>query len=119
MWNAVLGDETIPALRARVVAGAANNQLCAPRHGEALRRAGILYAPDYVINAGGVIDVAFERNGYDAAEVSRKVDGIGDCLAQIFERAEREGRPTDAVADELARERFMATCRRGGARAAA
>ena len=117
--GAVLGDETIAALRARVVAGAANNQLCEPRHGEALMRAGVLYAPDYVINAGGVIDVAYELRGHDADEVARKVDGIGVCLAEIFARADREQRPTDAVADQIARERFTAPAARGARAAAA
>ena len=105
--GAVLNADTIPRLRARVVAGAANNQLEHACHGEQLRRAGILYAPDYVINAGGVIDVAFERTGYDLEEVVAKVEGIGESLAEIFERAEVEQRPTSEVADAIARERFM------------
>ncbi len=105
--GAVLNSDSIPRLQARVVAGAANNQLAHCSHGEALLRAGILYAPDYVINAGGVIDVAFERTGYDLEKVVAKVDGIADSLAEIFERSDAEQRPTSAVADDLARERFM------------
>jgi leucine dehydrogenase len=105
--GAVLDSDTIPALRARVVAGAANNQLERCSHGEALLREGILYAPDYVINAGGVIDVAFERTGYDLDKVVAKVDGIGVSLTEIFERSDAEQRPTSEVADDLARERFM------------
>jgi leucine dehydrogenase len=105
--GAVLGSETIPALRARVVAGAANNQLEHDSDGETLLREGILYAPDYVINAGGVIDVAFERTGYDLDKVVAKVEGIGASLTEIFERSDAEERPTSEVADDLARERFM------------
>lgn len=104
--GAVIDAHSIPRLKARVVAGAANNQLARCSDGEALMREGILYAPDYVINAGGVIDVAFERTGYDLEQVLAKIDGIGPCLAEIFERSDRERRPTSQVADDLARERF-------------
>ena len=104
--GAVIDSDTIAMLRARVVAGAANNQLAESRHGEELMRAGVLYAPDYVINAGGVIDVAFERTGYDLDKVVAKIDGIAASLREIFERSERERRPTSEVADDLARERF-------------
>jgi leucine dehydrogenase len=105
--GAVLNADSIPRLRARIVAGAANNQLQSAEHGELLRREDILYAPDYVINAGGVIDVAFERTGYDPEKVMAKVDGIAESLSEIFERADAERRPTSEVADDLARERFM------------
>ncbi|NIP48295.1 MAG: amino acid dehydrogenase [Gammaproteobacteria bacterium] len=105
--GAVLNSETIPTLRARIVAGAANNQLECRAHGELLMREGILYAPDYVINAGGVIDVAFERTGYDLEKVVTKVNGIAVSLSEIFERSDAEQRPTSEVADDLARERFM------------
>jgi len=105
--GAVLNSETIPRLKVRVVAGAANNQLERCSHGETLLREGILYAPDYVINAGGVIDVAFERTGYDLDKVVDKVNGIATSLAEIFERSDAEGRPTGEVADDLAREKFM------------
>jgi leucine dehydrogenase len=104
--GAVLNSETIPKLQARIVAGAANNQLEQSVHGEALMREGILYAPDYVINAGGVIDVAFERTGYDLDKVVAKVNGIAASLTEIFERSDSEQRPTSEVADALARERF-------------
>jgi leucine dehydrogenase len=80
--GAVLNSESIPRLRARIVAGAANNQLEQRMHGEMLMREGILYAPDYVINAGGVIDVAFERTGYDLDAVVSKVDEVADDLAR-------------------------------------
>ena len=105
--GAVLNCDTIPKLQARVVAGAANNQLLHSTHGESLVRKGILYAPDYVINAGGVIDVAFERTGYDLEKVVAKVEGIAASLTEIFARSDAEQRPTSEVADDLARERFM------------
>jgi len=105
--GAILDSRSIPALRARVVAGAANNQLARDEDGEALMRAGILYAPDYVINAGGIISVAHEYRGdFGWAQVKAEIDKIPVRLTEIFERARREGRPTSAVADEMARERL-------------
>lgn len=104
--GAILNDQTIPRLRACIVAGSANNQLAERRHGKALMQRGILYAPDYVINAGGVIDVCYERDAMDQARVLKQVDAIGDTLEEIFDRAERQRQPTDEVADRLAEERF-------------
>lgn len=104
--GASLNDATIPELRAAIVAGAANNQLAEARHGEALRARGVLYAPDYAINAGGIIDVCAERLGEDAASVRGRVERIGLTLARIFERAEAEGLPTHVIADRLAEERL-------------
>lgn len=104
--GAVLNDDTIPRLRCAVVAGSANNQLGRPHHGEEVRRRGILYAPDYVINAGGVIDVYHERIGYDPERALRHIEAIGPTLAAIFARADSEGRPTGAIADAMARERI-------------
>ncbi|MCW8906901.1 MAG: amino acid dehydrogenase [Sedimenticola sp.] len=105
--GAVLNDETIPRLQARVVAGAANNQLEESRHGQMLAERGILYAPDYVINAGGVIDVCYEGRDIGQSEVLHKVNAIGDTLDEIFRRAQRLQRPTHEVADQLAEERFL------------
>ncbi len=111
--GAVLNEHTIARLRARVVAGAANNQLAAAADGEALMKAGILYAPDYVINAGGIINVAHEyRGGASRAEVRAAIEKIPERLTLIFERARREARPTSEVADRMARERLQAA-RRG------
>ena len=104
--GAIINDETLPRLHATVVAGAANNQLAEPRHGEALMQHGILYAPDYVINAGGIIDVSYERYGFDNEKMMKHVEGIYDTLMEIFERAKLENRPTGVVADEIAEERF-------------
>nr|WP_211112328.1 Glu/Leu/Phe/Val dehydrogenase dimerization domain-containing protein [Azospirillum soli] len=103
--GAVLNDDTVARLSARVVAGAANNQLAGPRHGQALFDRGILYAPDYVINAGGVIDVYHERTGYDHARVMSQIEAIADTLTEIFARADAERKPTAVVADRMACQR--------------
>jgi leucine dehydrogenase len=104
--GAVLNDATIPQLKAKIVAGAANNQLAEARHGVELMKRGILYAPDYVINAGGIIDVYHERIGFERAALIRHIEGIRDNLMEVFERAREEERPTAEVADAIAEERF-------------
>ena len=105
--GATLNAESIPGLRCRIVAGAANNQLAAPEDGERLRAAGILYAPDFVLNAGGAMHgIGLEQLGWDAAELDRRVEGIGDTLTRIFEAAERDGITTDEAAERLASERL-------------
>lgn len=111
--GAVLDDRTIPRLRAAIVAGSANNQLAEDRHGELLRRRGILYAPDYVINAGGLISVAREvlgreGSGYDRERVLAEVAGIEEALQEVFDHAERDQVPTNVVADRTAEERLAA-----------
>ncbi|MCC5851200.1 MAG: amino acid dehydrogenase [Alkalimonas sp.] len=104
--GATLNDDTIPQLKAKVVAGCANNQLQQSRHGEQLRERGILYAPDYVINAGGIINVYMEMRpeGYNADDATVKVNRIYDTLLQIFQRAETEQQSTHLVADLMAQE---------------
>jgi len=104
--GAILDDATIPRLKAKIVAGSANNQLAAPRHGEVLMQRGILYAPDYVINAGGVIAVSHEGPRFDKAVVTRQVARIHDTLREIFRRSTAAGIPTSAAADRLAEERL-------------
>ncbi|MFQ5467243.1 MAG: Glu/Leu/Phe/Val dehydrogenase dimerization domain-containing protein [Kiloniellaceae bacterium] len=104
--GAVLNDETIPRLNARVVAGSANNQLAAPRHGAALAARNILYAPDYVINAGGVIHISHEGPAYNEAAAVAHVARIHDTLREIFSRAEAAGTATSEAADRLAEERL-------------
>jgi leucine dehydrogenase len=100
----VLTSVTIPKLKAKIVAGAANNQLANPGDGARLTARGILYAPDYVINAGGIISVAREYLGVShEAEVRDEVKRIPERLEAIFAEAESSGRPTGAVADDLAR----------------
>jgi leucine dehydrogenase len=109
--GAVIDDDTLPVLNASIVAGGANNQLAEEsRHGEQLRAHGILYAPDYVINGGGMIQLAKElagpAGGVDWNEVDRRVRGIGATLTEIFRRADRAGVPTTVAAHELAQERL-------------
>jgi leucine dehydrogenase len=94
--------ETIPELRCRIVAGAANNQLGEVADAARLRDRGILYAPDFVINAGGIFhNVGREALGWGDVEVEQALRGIGDTLANIFERAEAEGTSTGEAADAL------------------
>ncbi|WP_394132054.1 Leu/Phe/Val dehydrogenase [Shewanella maritima] len=100
--GATINDTTIPLLKASIVAGCANNQLAEVRHGEKLKQMGVLYAPDYVINAGGIINVSFESD-YDAAKSTAKVEKIYDTLLQIFSKADEENRTTADVADEMAK----------------
>ncbi|MDX1655710.1 MAG: Glu/Leu/Phe/Val dehydrogenase dimerization domain-containing protein [Candidatus Competibacteraceae bacterium] len=105
--GSIINDKTLPQLKAKVVAGAANNQLAEERHGRELLERGILYAPDYVINAGGIIDVSYERHGsYDRDAMFRHISGIYDTLLEIFQRADSEKLPTGIVADHIAEERF-------------
>lgn len=106
--GAVLNTHTISHMHARVVAGAANNQLAHDSDGAALQARGILYAPDYVINGGGVICVAGQIFDWSNAEIERRVRAIADRLAQIFNRAEQENMPTSAIADRIAEERMNA-----------
>ena len=102
----ILNDQTIIELAAPIVAGAANNQLAEKRHGARLRERGVLYAPDYVINAGGLIDVAHEGPEYDQRRVLDEVAGIADTLTSIFRRSDEDGVPTNIVADRLAEARL-------------
>lgn len=101
--GATVNDETLPRLKCSIVAGAANNVLAEDRHGVALMNRGILYAPDYVINAGGIINVSFENN-YSKEAAIAKTENIYATLTEVFQRADREGKPTNVVADELARQ---------------
>ena len=104
--GATINDETIPQLKAKIVAGCANNQLKEPRHGDKLAELDILYAPDYVINAGGIINIFFEQDvdGYDADKATAKVGEIYQTLTDIFERAKADNLPTYKVADIMAQE---------------
>ena len=102
----ILNDETISQLRAPIVAGSANNQLGEARHGEALKKKGILYAPDYVINAGGVIHAYSVYFQIEIKETNIKINGIYDTLLTIFSEAEKSQLPTNIVADGLAQARI-------------
>jgi len=108
----VLTCESVAQLQAKVVAGSANNQLFDAAAGVALMRRGILYAPDYVINAGGIISVAQEYLGDgDAVQLAAAVDRIGERVLEIFERAQRTHQPSNLEADQMA-ERILDVARR-------
>lgn len=104
--GAVINDDTIPQLKAKLIAGAANNQLKEERHGDILHEKGIVYAPDYVINAGGLINVADELNGYNRERAMKKVETIYDNILKVFEIVERDGVPSYKAADRMAEERI-------------
>jgi leucine dehydrogenase len=105
--GAVLNDETIPKLKAKVIAGTANNQLLDEvKHGEAVKSHGILYAPDFVINAGGVINVHHEIRGYNRDNVIRDVKKIYDRLLEIFKISDKEGIATQQAAKIFAMKRI-------------
>jgi len=105
--GAVANDTTIPQFKFDIVAGAANNVLERSKHGEMLDKKGILYAPDYVINAGGLINVYGEINDWTPDRSMRKAGDIYNTLLRIFERAKSEGIPTSVAADRVAESRIM------------
>lgn len=102
----IINDETLKTIKASVIAGAANNQLKEEAHGVKLQEMGIAYAPDYVINAGGVINVADELNGYNRDRAFKKVEGIYDNVARVFEIAHENNIPTFQAADQMAEQRI-------------
>jgi leucine dehydrogenase len=109
--GSALNDATIPRLVAKIVAGAANNQLAQPRHGDDLHARGILYAPDYAINAGGLVNVAQEVLGYDAKKAREKTLQIYDTILEIADRSGKTGTPTYRIADMLVEEKLAAVSR--------
>ncbi len=106
--GATINDDTLARLKVQIVAGAANNQLAEDRHGDLLEQRGILYAPDYVINGGGVINVYGELHGWSHERSIKKAGEIYDTLLRIFPIARRERIPTYKAADRLAEERILA-----------
>ncbi len=104
--GAIINDDTIPQLKVKVVAGSANNQLKEERHGDELEAAGIVYAPDFVINSGGVINVADELYGYNNERAMKRVETIYDSITRIFAIAKRDGIPSYQAADRMAEERI-------------
>jgi leucine dehydrogenase len=104
--GAIINDETISQIKAKVIAGAANNQLKETRHGDAIHEMGIVYAPDYVINAGGVINVADELYGYNSERAMKKVEQVYNNVERVIEIAKRDNVPTYVAADRMAEERI-------------
>jgi leucine dehydrogenase len=104
--GAILNDRTIKKLKVRVVAGAANNQLAEDKHGDLLQKLNIFYAPDYVINAGGLIYVAGQYTRMTENESKEKVNEIYNTLMVIFERSEKEKLPTHTIADKIVEEKL-------------
>jgi leucine dehydrogenase len=104
--GAVVNDATLPQFSVKIIAGGANNQLAESRHGDALAERGILYAPDYVINAGGLINVNGELEGWSADRAHRKAGEIYDTMLRVYELARAERLPTYLAADRLAEQRI-------------
>lgn len=107
--GATINSDTLPRLRTKIIAGAANNQLATPAHGEEVTRRGLVYAPDYAINAGGLINIYYEgvaEGGYSRTRAFNHVEKIGQTIAEILERAEAEKLPSYVVADRMAEERI-------------
>lgn len=104
--GAVVNDQSLPKLRTKIIAGGANNVLAEARHGDALRELGILYAPDYVINAGGLMNVFVELEGYSSDRSFEKTRKVYDNCTKVFEIAKRENIGTHLAADRLAEERM-------------
>jgi leucine dehydrogenase len=105
--GATLNPMTLSRIKAKIVAGGANNQLATDDVGDMLRQKGVLYVPDYVINSGGITKVCYEYLNKPEAEVEAHVRKIGATLMEIFERAVHEGLPTGVVADRVAQARFQ------------
>jgi leucine dehydrogenase len=102
-----LNAESIPRLACRTVAGCANNQLAEPEDAQRLQKRGILYAPDYVVNAGGIIQlIGLEDEGWDEAQLEQRLAGIGDTLSELFAAAASEGVTPAEAADRLVRRRL-------------
>jgi leucine dehydrogenase len=106
--GAVINDDTLPRLKVEIIAGGANNQLAEDRHGDLLEKRGILYAPDYVINGGGVINVYGELHRWPVERAKKKAGEIYETLLRIFDMAKRDKTPTYEAADRLAQQRIAA-----------
>jgi len=102
----ILNEKSVPSLNCRIVAGAANNQLASDVDGDMLFGRGILYAPDYVVNAGGLINLSFEAGGYQRDRAMAKVNEIPATLRALFEQAKKDAAPPHRVADRIVEERL-------------
>jgi leucine dehydrogenase len=108
--GAIINPRSLAHLQAAIIAGSANNQLDTAETGRLLHARGICYAPDYVISAGGIIDVFYEKQGhYDTDTVNEHIRGIYDTLMALFERSDREDKATSDLADTMAREKLQST----------
>jgi leucine dehydrogenase len=108
--GATINSETLPRIQAKVIAGAANNQLATPADGTAVLRRGMVYAPDYAINAGGVMNIYHEKmveGGYNKNRAFDHVATIGKTITEILNRSKEENLPTYLVADKIAEERVV------------
>ncbi|MGY0612126.1 MULTISPECIES: Glu/Leu/Phe/Val dehydrogenase dimerization domain-containing protein [unclassified Luteimonas] len=101
-----VNEETLPRLKAKIICGSANNQLANNAIGDEVEKRGILYAPDYAVNAGGVMNVALEMTGYNRERAMRQMRSIYHNVSRIFEIAKRDGIPTYKAADRMAEERI-------------
>jgi leucine dehydrogenase len=106
--GAVINDDTLPRLKVEIIAGGANNQLAEERHGDLVEQRGITYAPDYVVNGGGLINVYGELEGWSTERSRRKAGDIFDTTLRVFAIAARQGIPSYLAADRLAEERIAA-----------
>ncbi len=104
--GAILNDNTIPAIKASIVAGGANNQLAKERHGQVLRDRGIIYAPDYAINGGGIIHAAARYFHHSDAKAAQHIEEIYNVIYTICERADKQNQPTNIIANSIAEERL-------------
>jgi leucine dehydrogenase len=104
--GAIVNDQTITQFKCKVIAGGANNQLAEARHGDQLRELGILYAPDYVVNAGGLMNVFVELEGYSPDRAFEKTRKVYDNVKKVFEIAKRDNIGTHTAADRVAEERI-------------
>ena len=105
-FGGILNDGTIPNLRCKIVAGSANNQLADSHHAQLLEKRGILYAPDYLINAGGLINASSEGPGYDLQVVKKNVGNTYHTILEIFEVARRKSITTQEASDQIAEHRL-------------
>lgn len=106
--GAIINKDSIPTLKCKIVAGAANNQLATDEDGFELMKRGITYAPDYAINAGGLINIYHEMGGYDSQRAYDHVGGIYRTIEEILERSSKEQLPPHRIADRIAEERVAA-----------
>ena len=109
--GAVLNEKTIPRLKCKIVAGSANNQLATPECGDELFKKGILYAPDYAINAGGLMNVSIEFEGYDETRANRMIKNIYYAMKTIYSTSEKEKLPEYRCADRVAEKRIASISR--------